>query len=428
MSVSSAKHAIAHAGSATEYAVNAPETARLAGSSAPDVAILTGAADKPYAVGLSVALSAQGLHVEVVGGDEVVSPALLNDPQITFLNLRDQRPERSAAKKMFRILAHYVKLVRYAATTRAPVFHILWNNKFETFDRTVLMLYYRALGKRIVHTAHNVNARKRDGNDTRWHRFALGVQYQLSDHIFVHSQRMKQELMEDFGIADEEATVIPFGINNTVPNTALTTSEARARLGLSAGDKVMLFFGNIAPSQGLAYLVEAFAKVAPTDKRYRLVIAGRRKPGDDHWDAVDRLLERSGVRERVVERIEYIPDEETEIYFKAADVLVLPYTHIFQSGVLFLGFSFGLPALASDVGALKDEIDEGENGFVFRPTDVDDLAAAIARYFSSGLYRALPERRDAIRRQANEQHSWSEVASITEQVYTRVRRPEAKQR
>jgi glycosyltransferase involved in cell wall biosynthesis len=392
-----------------------------------DVSLLTGAADKPYAVGLATALSRHGLQVEVVGGDEVVSPELLNDPRITFLNLRDQRPEKSAVKKMFRILVHYVKLIRYAATTRAPIFHILWNNKFETFDRTVLMLYYRALGKRIVHTAHNVNGRKRDGNDSRLNRFALRAQYQLSDHIFVHSARMKQELIEDFRTADEKATIIPFGINNTVPNTALSSSEARARLGLSPDDKVMLFFGNIAPYKGLDYLVEAFAKIARRDEHYRLVIAGRRKPADDHWDAVDQVLERSGVRDRVLERIEYIPDEETELYFKAADVLVLPYTHIFQSGVLFLGYSFGLPALVSDVGALKDEVVEGETGFVCKPRDVDDLAAAIERYFASELYRELAQRRSLIQREANERHSWSDVATITDRIYAGLGRREVVQ-
>ena len=59
---------------------------------------------------------------------------------------------------------------------------------------------------------------------------------------------------------------------------------------------------------------------------------------------------------RVLLRADYIPDDETEIYFKAADVLVLPYRQIYQSGVLFLGYSFGLPVLAADVGSLKDEM------------------------------------------------------------------------
>jgi type IV secretory pathway VirJ component len=46
-----------------------------------------------------------------------------------------------------------------------------------------------------------------------------------------------------------------------------------------------------------------------------------------------------------VEKIEYLPDETTELYFKAADVLILAYEHVFRSGVLFLGYSFGLPTL-----------------------------------------------------------------------------------
>ena len=429
MSIASAKATapIAMSSSPVDEAASHAHTATDRSRPA-DVSLLTGAADKPYAVGLALALSAHGLQVEVVGGDEVVSPELMMNPRITFLNLRDQRPEKSPAKKMFRILAHYVKLIHYAAKTRAPVFHVLWNNKFETFDRTLLMLYYRALGKRIVHTAHNVNARKRDGNDTTWHRFTLGVQYRLSEHIFVHSARMKQELMDDFAIAEAEATVIPFGINNTVPNTALTTAEARRTLGLAAADKVMLFFGNIAPYKGLDYLVRAFTEVAASDERYRLIIAGRRKPGDDHWEVVEQALAQCGARARVIERIEYIPDEETEVYFKAADVLLLPYTHIFQSGVLFLGYSFGLPALVSDVGALKHEVVEGETGFVFKPRDVDALAAAIVRYFASDLYGELAQRRDAIRREANERHSWAEVAAITAQVYAGLTRSSAPQR
>lgn len=53
-------------------------------------------------------------------------------------------------------------LVRYAVTAKPTIFHILWNNKFEYFDRTLLMLYYRALGKKVVLTVHNVNADNRD--------------------------------------------------------------------------------------------------------------------------------------------------------------------------------------------------------------------------------------------------------------------------
>ena len=112
-----------------------------------------------------------------------------------------------------------------------------------------------------------------------------------------------------------------------------------------------------------------------------------------------------------------MPDADTEIYFKAADVVVLPYTHIFQSGVLFLGYNFGLPVIASDVGSLKEDIVEGRTGFVCNPRDSVDLAKSIETYFSSALYRQLETRRKEIQAFANEKYSWSKVGEITRAVY-----------
>ena len=76
---------------------------------------------------------------------------------------------------------------------------------------------------------------------------ALRIQYRLADHIFVHTERMKAELVQHFGVRAERVSVIPFGINNAVPHTDLTPDEAKERLGVASGDKTLLFFGNIAP-------------------------------------------------------------------------------------------------------------------------------------------------------------------------------------
>ena len=67
---------------------------------------------------------------------------------------------------------------------RPKLFHILWNNKFQFFDRTLLMLYYRLLGKKIAFTAHNVNAGKRDSNDSWLNRLSLKIQYRLEPSHF----------------------------------------------------------------------------------------------------------------------------------------------------------------------------------------------------------------------------------------------------
>jgi glycosyltransferase involved in cell wall biosynthesis len=133
---------------------------------------------------------------------------------------------------------------------------------------------------------------------------------------------------------------------------------------------------------------------------------------------IQKKISSSGVSDRITQRIEYVPDEQTELYFKAADVLVLPYTHIFQSGVLFLGYSFGLPVIAADVGSLKDEIVEGRTGFVSRPQDSSDLVAVLEKYFSCDLYLDLDSKRQAIRDYANERYSWAKVATMTADVYS----------
>ncbi len=144
---------------------------------------------------------------------------------------------------------------------------------------------------------------------------------------------------------------------------------------------------------------------------------GKPKGSDDYWNQIQQSIDRNGIRDRIIEKIEYVPDEQTELFFKAADVLILPYTRIFQSGVLFLGYSFGLPAIAADVGTLKEEIIEGQTGFVFKPQDSSDLASVICKYFESELFRNLEPRRIEIKEYANKRYSWDKVAAITTRVY-----------
>jgi D-inositol-3-phosphate glycosyltransferase len=385
----------------------------------PHIALLTGGGDKPYALGMAAALTSAGILVDFIGSDDLSVPELLNNSQVNFLNLRgDQASEPGLLAKVLRVLNYYRKLLVYAAKARQKLFHILWNNKFELFDRTLLMLYYRMLGKKIVLTVHNVNARKRDSNDSFLNCLSLRIQYNLCHHIFVHTEGMKSELVTEFGIPKATVSVIPFGINNTVPKTSLTSGEAKRTLGIADNEKALLFFGNIAPYKGLEYLVSAFAELLSRDRSYRLIIAGRPKGSEDYWKQIHDGFTRSRTGDRMVQRISYIPDEETELYFKAADVLILPYTCVFQSGVLFLGYSFGLPAIVADVGSLKEEVIEGETGFVFKPLDSSDLARMIDKYFKSELFRDLENRRFKIREYANERYSWNKVAAITTAVYS----------
>jgi glycosyltransferase involved in cell wall biosynthesis len=384
------------------------------------VALLTAGRDKSYALGLAASLIAKGIQFEFVGSNEVDGPFLHGNPAVGFLNLRgDQSEDASRTQKIIRVFTYYCRLIIYVAKTPPRILHILWNNKFEWFDRTALMLFYRMCGHKVVYTAHNVNAGDRDGNDSYINRLTLKTQYRLANHIFVHTEKMRGDLGRQFQVPAHKISVIPFGVNSTLADTDLDRTAARARLGLRSDDRVLLFFGNVAPYKGLEYLVEAIPRLPTASAFCRLLIAGHLK-GESYWQAIQKRISGLELGSCVSSRIEHIPDDEAETYFKAADALVLPYTYIFQSGVLFLAYNFGLPVLAADVGSLREYIVEGETGFVFRTQDSEDLARTIEQFFRSDLYKELSTRRKAIREFARERYSWSRVASITIDVYEKL--------
>jgi glycosyltransferase involved in cell wall biosynthesis len=353
-------------------------------------------------------------------GPEIRAVSTLN-----FINLHgDSRQKLSVARKLLRHLVFYGRLIRYALTSTPGIFHVLWNYKFQMLDRTLLMLYYKSLGKKIVLTAHNVNAAERDGRESALNRWSLNAQYRIVDHIFVHTDKMKDELVGEFGVASEKVSTIPFGIYNCLPDTQLTSAEAKRQLGLGESDKVILFFGRILPYKGLSYLVEAFRQLVNHDSSYRLIIAGEpKKESVQYWKDIQDSIARENIGDRVIQKIGFIADEDIEVYFKAADALVLPYTMIFQSGVLFMAYSFGLPVIATDVGSLRDDIVEGKTGYVCRPCDTSDIAQTLEAYFKSDLFKALDQRRPEIKAFAHERNSWDAVGDKTCKVYAQLLAP-----
>jgi D-inositol-3-phosphate glycosyltransferase len=239
--------------------------------------------------------------------------------------------------------------------------------------------------------------------------------------MFVHTQKMKAELIAEFGVREQAVTVIRHPINNAFPDTNLTYAEAKRRLGVQQSDKAILFFGRIRPYKGLELLLTAFRDLVTRHSDIRLIIAGEPKKGSEEYlRKINEIISCDFGPGQILSKIQFIPDEEMELYLKAADVMVLPYKEIFQSGVLFLGYSYGLPIVATDVGSFREEIVEGQTGFVCKPNDPQALAEAIETYFTSDLYRTLEKRRQEIKEYANIHHSWNAVAELTRNAYVQL--------
>src|SRR5262249_3206875 len=180
-----------------------------------------------------------------------------------------------------------------------------------------------------------------------------------------------------------------------------TRETARASLNLS-GD-VALFFGYVRHYKGLDTLLAAWKRVRAGRPAATPVVGGEFYEDPAVYAGLAR--EAGGVR--LVDR--YIPDEEVEALFRAADVTVLPYRSGTQSGVTHVAYALGSPVIATRVGGLTETVREGETGLTCPPEDPDALAATIVRFFAAALPGTMRAPIAAVRAA----HSWEALARST---------------
>lgn len=157
--------------------------------------------------------------------------------------------------------------------------------------------------------------------------------------------------------------------------TLVPQAEARQKLGLPAEARVLLFFGLIRDYKGLDLLIEAFGKL---DERYHLLIAG--EPYGD-FSEYDRLIEASPLRDHIHRHTHFIADVEVPSFFSAADAVVLPYRSATQSGITAIAYHFGVPVVATDVGGLKEALNDGRTGIVVPEASASAIAAGVKELF-----------------------------------------------
>ncbi|HIJ85909.1 MAG TPA: glycosyltransferase family 4 protein [Magnetococcales bacterium] len=371
-----------------------------------------------YQMGLLEGLLKAGLTVEVVGNDRLddYRDLFARYPRAIAVNLRGGfRPDVSIPQKIMRLLRSYGRVLRYPFQTDATVVHLQWLIRFPKFDRIFLPLVFRLAGKKVVVTAHEIDPEARHNRSGPINRLSLRIYYALAQKIIVHTGLMQAQLMQWFAVGGEKIHVLGMGLNEPLFNPDLTRGEARDRLGLGQEKKIFLFFGMITWFKGVDILLEAFAGVG---QDCHLVIAGRSATGADAYVAqLQRQIDTVALQNRVSLHLRFIPDAQISFYFTAADCLVLPYRNLYQSAVLFMGLTFGLPVITTDVGALKEWVEDGVNGWVCRAGDSGDLAEKLCLFLQSDLCEHSQRHRLRIRQQARESYSWEAIGAQTSAIY-----------
>lgn len=195
------------------------------------------------------------------------------------------------------------------------------------------------------------------------------------------------------------------------PDPEFDVVAFKKKLGLKKN--VFLYFGFIRKYKGLHNAIRAFKKVAEQRDDVSFLICG-----EEFWATLDTskistkikrglfaiaqklflknkeseqdyrplsLVEELNLQDSVVVKNEFIPNEDVHKYFQVADCSVLYYLTATPSGVESLTYNFKLPILATRVGHFPETIEDGFNGYLAEPENIDSMAKQMLRFLDQPL-------------------------------------------
>jgi len=339
--------------------------------------IITGGFEANFSVGFARGLAENGVELCVVSCDETAPR--LTAARIANVNLRGSLAEnRPAWVKLGNLCRYYARLILMLLRNRGATVHFIgiFRNELILWEGIFLSWIFRLLSGRYLYTVHNVLPHSR--GDSWFFRAIYRRLYQIPNMLLVHTRLAREELICKFGVPEERIQLTSIGLNEEIPITGVTMEEARDRLGLEEREKCILYFGKIDEYKGLDVLLAAFDEM--TLPETRMIIAGvfrNRTYRTEILTRLERMSRRGDVR--LEER--FIANEEVELYFKACDVLCLPYRRIYQSGLIFLSPRFGIPTVTTNVGSLGDYVTE-EMGIVSRTNDAAGIGDSLTLVLS----------------------------------------------
>jgi hypothetical protein len=279
-----------------------------------------------------------------------------------------------------------------------------WWDPFRVY-RYPLDYYLCARNQPIVLTAHNLLPHNRA--EERGVFRNVGVTARGAHAVFVHSREARRQMQVMFGVADKRLHVIPYGDHAVTMGPPMQRKEARAMLGLGAGDRICLVFGTVSPYKGTDELVKFWmeAKIP-----HQLVVVGPIL----YEEFARRLHNLAAGCPTIDLRLtpEWLGENELRVWLSAVDCSIFNYRQIFTSGAAALARSYGIPLLIPSRHTAADLMEPHPHVLRFEALDTNFcglLEQALATPCSYDLARPW-----------REHTSWQHVADVTFAVYREV--------
>ena len=251
-------------------------------------------------------------------------------------------------------------------------FQSLYCNSGHTRARLIYILRFaiylilaRLLGYRTVLTNHNLKPTQ--PLKPYWIDY-LGhwVIVNFAERVIVHCAEARRLLAARYSRKNYVFEVTHPNYIQSYPNN-VSRESARLQLNLTPDKQVFLFFGGVRPNKNIESLIQAFRQIEGS--LYSLVIAGN--PGTE-VEYVSKLRNLANGDQRISFHLQYIPDEQIQVYFNACDVVVLPFARVLTSGSAILAMSYARPVIAPRAGCLPELLEPG-CGWLYESGELDSL-------------------------------------------------------
>lgn len=235
-------------------------------------------------------------------------------------------------------------------------------------------------------------------------RFMMLSMLKLSNQIIVHGNSIKKGLIKKYKITPDKVNIINMGAYDVTYFKEFETPH------LNEKSNLILFFGRILKYKGLKYLIKAEPIITKEFPNAKIIIAGA-----GNFEEYERLIINRG---NFLIYNKYISEKFGAELFQKSCIVVLPYIDASQSGVVPLAYAFHNPVISTNVGSIKEIVEDTKTGLIVPPKDHKSLANAIIKLLKNKKLRK--DMGNNAYKKLNEELSWDLFTEKTMEVYKKV--------
>ncbi len=310
--------------------------------------------------------------------------------------------EKKGLAKIFSYTISLLKTLGLILRLKPNAIHIQWCKA--PYIDYVFMKLVRLLSRKtkLIYTAHNVLPHAIKKGD----RFIFRKLYNEVDSIITHTENSRKELIALCPSAKDKLNVIPHGlISYDVDETEVQKIKSNLVQKYNLKSKtIFLAIGHQHKSKGIDILLKCWNKVLGEDKNSVLIIAGTNTAYEDLCTS-----------KNILTFSKYLSNEEFNAFIEIANVVVLPYRKISQSGVLLSAIEMEKPLIVSRVGGLSDPFDYGNIGWVFDINNILEFEDLLERINITELEQIENNKKEWMK--VKKEYTWDTIQEKTMKLY-----------